>query len=170
MSYHQIKNPETNRLVNINSTLGKKILNRYRQHFKLKSNISYGPTINRCKVCDWCKIYKPYDFWGDRPLKPLKQYKGLLNSAQQKKRTENICKEHTNIITIEEGVLSGGFGSAVSSFLHDADLDNKIYRLGIPDVFVEHASRSELLHDLGLHYENVIRILKNKNVEKLYEY
>ena len=82
----------------------------------------------------------------------------------------DICKNHTNIITIEEGVLSGGFGSAISSFLHDYQLDNKLHRLGIPDDFVEHGTRSELLHDLGLHPDNVISILKNENVKELYEY
>ena len=39
-----------------------------------------------------------------------------------------------NIITIEEGALSGGFGSAVSSFLHDNQLNNKIYRFGINNI------------------------------------
>ena len=74
----------------------------------------------------------------------------------------DICKNHTNIITIEEGVLSGGFGSSISSFLHDYQLNNKLHRLGIPDDFVEHGTREKLLHDLGLHPDNIISILKNK--------
>ena len=82
----------------------------------------------------------------------------------------NICKEHNNIITIEEGALSGGFGSAVSTFLHDNKLNNKLYRFGIPDNFVEHGTRYELLHDLGLHPENIISVLKNINIEELYEH
>ncbi len=82
----------------------------------------------------------------------------------------DICNDHANIITIEEGALSGGFGSAVSCFLHDNQLDNKMQRLGIPDDFVEHGSRSELLHDIGLNSNNLISVLRNENVEELYEH
>ena len=82
----------------------------------------------------------------------------------------DICNDHANIITIEEGALSGGFGSAVSCFLHDNQLDNKMQRLGIPDDFVEHGTRRELLHDIGLNSNNLISVLKNENVEDLYEY
>ena len=46
--------------------------------------------------------------------------------------------------------------SAVSAFLHDNQLNNKVYRLGISDDFVEHGTRYELLQDLGLNSENVI--------------
>ena len=45
-----------------------------------------------------------------------------------------------------------------------------MHRLGIPDIFVAHGTRSELLHDLGLHPDNLISILKNENVQELYEY
>ena len=60
--------------------------------------------------------------------------------------------------------------SAISSFLHDYQLNNKLHRLGIPDDFIEHGTRGELLHDIGLHPDNVISILKNENVKELYEY
>ena len=81
-----------------------------------------------------------------------------------------ICRDHGRIITIEEGVLSGGFGAAVSSFLHDNQLNNKLHRLGIPDDFVGHGTRDELLHNLGLHPDNVISILQSKDVEEIHEY
>jgi 1-deoxy-D-xylulose-5-phosphate synthase len=81
-----------------------------------------------------------------------------------------ICEKHKNIITIEEGVLSGGFGSSVSTFLHDNGLDNKLHRIGIPDKFVDHGTRDELLVELGLCPENIISVLKIKNVkEEVYE-
>ncbi len=55
------------------------------------------------------------------------------------------------VVTVEEGALMGGFGSAVLEAAADAGLDaGRIRRLGIPDRFVEHASRAELLADLGL--------------------
>ena len=80
-----------------------------------------------------------------------------------------ICNNHGNIITIEEGCLSGGFGSAVSAFLHDNNLENKLHRIGIPDNFIEHGTRDELLDELGLCAENIISILTNDKLEEVYE-
>ena len=54
-------------------------------------------------------------------------------------------------VTVEEGQLMGGFGSAVLEAASDAGIDTRgIRRLGIPDQFVEHGGRDELLEDLGL--------------------
>lgn len=54
-------------------------------------------------------------------------------------------------VTVEEGALMGGFGSAVLEAAADAGLDTGcIRRLGIPDRYIEHGSRGELLADLGL--------------------
>ena len=55
------------------------------------------------------------------------------------------------VVTIEEGMLIGGFGSAVLEAANEMGLSTQfIKRLGIPDVFVEHGERGELLHDLKL--------------------
>jgi 1-deoxy-D-xylulose-5-phosphate synthase len=55
------------------------------------------------------------------------------------------------VVTVEEGALMGGFGSAVLEAASDAGVDTShVRRLGIPDRFVEHGERSELLADLGL--------------------
>src|SRR5207302_9471058 len=55
------------------------------------------------------------------------------------------------VFTVEEGTLEGGFGSAVLEAANAAGLDTRnIVRLGLPDRFVEHAERGELLTDLGL--------------------
>jgi 1-deoxy-D-xylulose-5-phosphate synthase len=55
------------------------------------------------------------------------------------------------VVTIEEGTLEGGFGSALLEAANAAGLDTRsIIRLGIPDRFIEHAERAELLADLGL--------------------
>ena len=54
-------------------------------------------------------------------------------------------------VTVEEAQLTGGFGSAVLEAASDAGIDSgRVRRLGIPDHFVEHATREELLADLGL--------------------
>jgi 1-deoxy-D-xylulose-5-phosphate synthase len=55
------------------------------------------------------------------------------------------------VVTVEEGTLEGGFGSAVLEAVSAAGLDTRhIVRRGLPDVYVEHAERHEQLADLGL--------------------
>jgi 1-deoxy-D-xylulose-5-phosphate synthase len=55
------------------------------------------------------------------------------------------------VVTVEEAALMGGFGSAVLEFANQANIDTQhVKRLGIPDRFVEHGDRTELLADLGL--------------------
>ena len=55
------------------------------------------------------------------------------------------------MVTVEEGTLEGGFGSALLEAANAAGLDTRhIVRLGLPDRFIEHAERGELLADLGL--------------------
>src|SRR5262245_25400887 len=55
------------------------------------------------------------------------------------------------VVTVEEGTLEGGFGSALLEAANGAGLDTRnLVRLGLPDRFVEHADRGELLADLGL--------------------
>jgi 1-deoxy-D-xylulose-5-phosphate synthase len=55
------------------------------------------------------------------------------------------------VVTIEEGTLEGGFGSAVLEAANSAGLDTShVLRLGLPDRFIEHGERGELLADLGL--------------------
>ena len=61
-----------------------------------------------------------------------------------------------NVVTIEEGVRIGGFGSAVLELISDEGLNGiQTTRLGVPDTFVEHGSRRELLNDLGLTAEGI---------------
>ncbi len=61
------------------------------------------------------------------------------------------------VITVEESTLNGGFGSAVLEAANEARLPtDRIRRLGIPDHFIEHGSRDELLADLGLDVAGLI--------------
>ena len=55
------------------------------------------------------------------------------------------------VVTVEEAALMGGFGSAVLEAAADAGLNTShVRRLGIPDKYIEHGERGELLADLGL--------------------
>jgi 1-deoxy-D-xylulose-5-phosphate synthase len=62
------------------------------------------------------------------------------------------------VITVEEGTLEGGFGSAVLEACNVEGVDTRnVIRLGIPDRFIEHAERAELLADLGLDVDGLCR-------------
>jgi len=67
------------------------------------------------------------------------------------------------LVTIEEGVLSGGFGSALLESANEERLDTRnVHRLGIPDRYIEHGERSELLDDLGLNTENLVKVIRTR--------
>ena len=71
---------------------------------------------------------------------------------------ERALREAQCLVTIEEGCLMGGYGSAVLEAASEMGLDtSRIVRLGIPDRFVEHGERNELLADLGLDAAGIAR-------------
>ena len=61
-----------------------------------------------------------------------------------------LARRIGKVVTIEEGTLAGGFGSAVTESLLDADIKPSILRLGIPDVLVDHATPQQSFERLGL--------------------
>lgn len=77
---------------------------------------------------------------------------------------ESEAREVKILATVEEGTLSGGFGSAVAEFLADRNISARLLRFGIGDNFVEHGSRAELLELCGLTAEKICnRIVEVKN-------
>ena len=62
----------------------------------------------------------------------------------------NVCQLGDKIITIEDGVVAGGFGSAVLEFMAENNYTNKIKILGIPDIFIKHGETSKLKTSIGL--------------------
>ncbi|MGD2278821.1 MAG: 1-deoxy-D-xylulose-5-phosphate synthase [Candidatus Omnitrophota bacterium] len=64
---------------------------------------------------------------------------------------EEVFRETKKVVTIEEGVVSGGFGSAVLEFMEREGIkDVKIKCIGLPDEFIEHGAREELLRKYHL--------------------
>ena len=60
------------------------------------------------------------------------------------------------VVTVEEGTLTGGFGAALLEEANNAGLDTRhIVRMGIPDRFIEHGERNELLAELGLDVDGI---------------
>lgn len=79
---------------------------------------------------------------------------GVVNMRFLKPLDTKIIKEavkiNPNIVTLEDNVLAGGFGSAVAEFVADDNLQANILRLGIADEFVEHGTQKELFEQIGL--------------------
>ncbi len=72
-----------------------------------------------------------------------------------------ICKTYTAIITIEDGCLMGGFGSAVLEFMMDNQYFIPVKRLGAPDRVIEHGTQKELYKECYYDETAVIETLKN---------
>jgi 1-deoxy-D-xylulose-5-phosphate synthase len=66
-----------------------------------------------------------------------------------------ICRTHQQIITVEDGAIVGGLGSAVMEFAHDHKYSVHIKRLGIPDYFVAHGTVEELYRECGYDPEGI---------------
>jgi 1-deoxy-D-xylulose-5-phosphate synthase len=73
------------------------------------------------------------------------------------KMLHEIGKKFKQIITVEDGVIQGGFGSAVLEFMADNNYTIHLKRLGIPDCFVEHGTPEELYKMLGLDAEGIAK-------------
>ena len=64
-----------------------------------------------------------------------------------------LADDHDLVVTVEDGVIRGGVGSLISEAMNAAEIDTPIRHLAFPDVFPKHASRSELLAEVGLDAE-----------------
>jgi 1-deoxy-D-xylulose-5-phosphate synthase len=77
------------------------------------------------------------------------------------KMLHDLLESNVPILTIEEAVLQGGFGSAVLEFAHDHGYHQAVInRMGIPDRFIEHGSVKELLNEIGLTTSHIIDRVK----------
>jgi 1-deoxy-D-xylulose-5-phosphate synthase len=78
-----------------------------------------------------------------------------------KEMLENVFQDKKKVVTIEEGVVNGGFGSAILEFMEQENLkDVKIKCLGLPDEFIEHGAREELLRKYHLTPDEVVATIE----------
>lgn len=114
--------------------------------------LSFGPLGNRAfeAIAEVEKsTAKTIALYNMRFVKPIDE--ALLNEIASKFKT---------VITIEDGALKGGFGSAVMEFFEDNNQNVQVHRMGIPDGFVEHGSVSELYQLVGLDKQSIIKTIK----------
>ncbi|WP_297136645.1 1-deoxy-D-xylulose-5-phosphate synthase [Terrisporobacter sp.] len=72
-----------------------------------------------------------------------------------------LLKKHDKVITIEDNIVDGGFGSRINKFILDNNYNVKIENIGIPDEYVEHGDVEKLFETIGMSSEQIaIRIKK----------
>ena len=74
---------------------------------------------------------------------------------------KKIKNKYSLIITIEEGTVIGGFGDGIASWLLENGYNGKMKKIGLPDDFVEHGSREEVLNMLGLDSKGIAQSIKD---------
>ena len=72
---------------------------------------------------------------------------------------EEVGRNFKRVITIENGVINGGLGSAVLEWMNDHGYSPRVQRLGLPDHFVEHGTVKELMHIVGIDEEGIIKAI-----------
>jgi 1-deoxy-D-xylulose-5-phosphate synthase len=71
------------------------------------------------------------------------------------KRLDEIAARHDKVVTLEENNLPGGFGSAVLEYFNDKNFKNDIFRLGIPDKFIDHGTQTQLHKQIEIDPEGI---------------
>ena len=67
----------------------------------------------------------------------------------------DLARDHRIVITIEDGVRVGGIGTRIRQDLRAHQIDTPLNELGLPDEFLEHASRNEILERIGLSAQSI---------------
>jgi 1-deoxy-D-xylulose-5-phosphate synthase len=73
------------------------------------------------------------------------------------KSVVSLASKHRLVVTIEDGIRVGGIGTRVRQDLRAAQVDTALSEIGLPDEFLEHASRDEILDRVGLNAQDIAR-------------
>ena len=71
-----------------------------------------------------------------------------------------VFNKFSKVVTVEDGCLQGGLGSAVLEFMADQGYTSKVVRLGIPDKIIEHGEQSELWAECGYDAAGIVETVK----------
>ena len=81
--------------------------------------------------------------------------------AECQKIEKELKKEHHTVITLEDGIKDGGFGQKIASFYGNSKV--KVLNYGLEKVFYDRYDPAQLLHDVGMTAEQIIKDLKELN-------
>ena len=147
-----------NRPFSIRYPRGKGVINNWKKEFDL-INIGEGRTI-----CEGDEIaILSIGHIGNYVTKAIQKlneeniypshYDMRFVKPLDEKLLHKILKKHKFILTVEDGCVVGGFGSAVLEFINDNSYHNTVQRLGIPDKIIEHGTQDELYRECN--YDDV---------------
>ena len=71
-----------------------------------------------------------------------------------------VAAQHKCIITLENGTIKGGLGSAVLEFMADYGYTPRVHRMGLPDRFIEHGSVPELCRLCGIDADSIAKAIE----------
>jgi len=77
-----------------------------------------------------------------------------------------VFKKFNKVITVEDGCIDGGVGSAVLEFMADNNYQAEVVRLGIPDHFIEHGEQPELWAECGYDATAIVKQVKNMGIRR----
>ncbi|MES2732560.1 MAG: 1-deoxy-D-xylulose-5-phosphate synthase [Bacteroidota bacterium] len=77
-----------------------------------------------------------------------------------------IFSRFDKVLTIEDGCLMGGFGSAVAEFMLDHSYTSQLKRLGIPDAIIEHGEQLELHRECGFDPESIAKAVRSLQIAR----
>lgn len=106
--------------------------------------------------------------FASKAIRDLKQYE--INPAHYDMRfakpldemlLHDVLSSHEKIVTVEDGTIKGGFGSAILEFMAQHGYKNEIKILGVPDRIVEHGTPNELHRECGYDAEGITEVIKD---------
>ena len=68
-----------------------------------------------------------------------------------------MAAEHRLVVTVEDGIKVGGIGTRVRQDMRAAQVDTALNEVGLPDEFLEHASRAEIMERVGMTAQSIAR-------------
>jgi len=80
-----------------------------------------------------------------------------------------VFQKFSKIITLEDGTIQGGLGSAVAEFMADHQYHATIKRLGIPDKFIEHGTQQQLYEECGFDEKSITRCIQEMLIKRIPE-
>lgn len=115
--------------------------------------LAFGPLLNEAK-----QVAEKYDLSliDMRFVKPLDEAMLLA-----------LAKTHQGFVTLEEGALMGGAGSAVIEFFNQRDINLPVLQLAYPDLFIDHGDQNALRAELGLDAQGITQSVEQRFAELL---
>ena len=109
-------------------------------------------SLNKCRI-DITKALEEFP--------NIAHYDMRFSKPLDEKLLHTICTNFKQIVTLEEGVKKGGFGSGILEFIGEHDYKNKVIVLGIQDHFVEHGTIEELQKMNGIDINSIKKMLRS---------